>query len=944
MAIEYYSSIDLNKNELQNAVVQNSGTAPSSPAEGQIYYDSTAGEKTIYVYNGSAWINVGQNSITNYTEDTISSGDFLAFSDESETGDINNKITVDNYIKTAPALTTEATIANGDYMLFLDGGSTGEMKKEALADVASLFAGAGMTATDSVLNVIGGDGITANANDIAVTASQTTITSILNNDLVVGRDATDQIKFSTDNQIIFRVDGGDGVTFKGSGEIEATSLDISGDADIDGTLEADTLTVGGENILTGGIITTLGTITQDTVTFTSASTEDPALKIINTTNDAKGPRIVLENDRTDGNGVDLDDAGTIDFIAGAANQAQRQFGQIFVEIEEADLANASGTMYLKVASSDGTTTGLRNGVVIDGDTNNTYVNVGLGSGASSTVTTSGGLVVTGNLTVNGTTTTVNSSTITVDDPIFTLGGDSAPGSDDNKDRGIEFRYHDGSAAKIGFFGFDDDTGNFTMFTAATNTSEVFSGTLGNAKFGVGTFNSLDISGNVDVDGTLETDALSINGTTVSSTATELNLLDAGTAGSSVTLATNDTIIIGDTSASNATKKVLMSDVLALMGSNLTEVGALDAGSITSGFGAIDNGTSGIRTNIFTAETSFLPAADDGATLGSANLNISDIYLADGAQIFFGDDQEIAITHNADTGLTFSHEATGAAKPFVLTIESEEDVITSGDVIGGIQFKAGDSDGTDAILPAVGIFAQAVDTFGTTSNRAKLIFSVSASETAGLTSGAVDATVDMELDHAGKLTIKDDLVIGDGKTIGITSDADLMTLTDSVLTIAGELDASSLDISGDADIDGTLETDALTIGGTSVLAVATDSAQGAVELATSAEVQTGTDTSRAVTPDTLAAKSVVADIDVSSLTDANIVTITHNLGTADIMVQVYDKTTEANIMCDIARTTDDFSTASTSVVSIDFGTAPPNDCRALITSLKGATASGTVAYT
>tara|TARA_R100001463_G_scaffold120866_1_gene177023 strand:- start:250 stop:2022 length:1773 start_codon:yes stop_codon:yes gene_type:complete len=156
--------------------------------------------------------------------------------------------------------------------------------------------------------------------------------------------------------------------------------------------------------------------------------------------------------------------------------------------------------------------------------------------------------------------------------------------------------------------------------------------------------------------------------------------------------------------------------------------------------------------------------------------------------------------------------------------------------------------------------------------------------------------------------------------------------------------TNLDISGDVDVDGTLETDALTIGGSAVLAQATTSAVGAVELATSAETQTGTDTTRAVTPDGLAARSVVADIDVSSLTDANIVTITHNLGTADILVQVYDKTTEANIMCDIARTTDDFSTASTSVVSIDFGTAPPNDCRVLITSLKGATASGTVAYT
>ena len=96
----------------------------------------------------------------------------------------------------------------------------------------------------------------------------------------------------------------------------------------------------------------------------------------------------------------------------------------------------------------------------------------------STVTAAVNMVVTGTLTVNGTTTTVNSTTMTVDDPILTLGGDSAPGSDDNKDRGVEFRYHDGSSARIGFFGFDDSTGKFTFLTSATNSSEVFSGTKG----------------------------------------------------------------------------------------------------------------------------------------------------------------------------------------------------------------------------------------------------------------------------------------------------------------------------------------------------------------------------------------------------------------------------------------------------------------------------------
>lgn len=94
------------------------------------------------------------------------------------------------------------------------------------------------------------------------------------------------------------------------------------------------------------------------------------------------------------------------------------------------------------------------------------------------ITSTGNIIVGGNLTVNGTTTTINSTTTTLDDPIMTLGGDTAPASDDNKDRGIEFRWHNGSSAKVGFFGFDDSTGYLTFIPDATNTSEVFSGTMG----------------------------------------------------------------------------------------------------------------------------------------------------------------------------------------------------------------------------------------------------------------------------------------------------------------------------------------------------------------------------------------------------------------------------------------------------------------------------------
>jgi len=64
MAIKYYSSIDLNTNELQKAVIENT-TAPGSPVEGQIYYDTT--DDTIYFRNASAWVDMGSGAVSGNT-------------------------------------------------------------------------------------------------------------------------------------------------------------------------------------------------------------------------------------------------------------------------------------------------------------------------------------------------------------------------------------------------------------------------------------------------------------------------------------------------------------------------------------------------------------------------------------------------------------------------------------------------------------------------------------------------------------------------------------------------------------------------------------------------------------------------------------------------------------------------------------------------------------
>lgn len=77
---KYLSNIDLNKNELQNPVIHPLGTAPGTPVEGQIYYDSTTGDKHIYLYNGTAWVQLSEGThTTDYVSNVSLSGTDLTF-------------------------------------------------------------------------------------------------------------------------------------------------------------------------------------------------------------------------------------------------------------------------------------------------------------------------------------------------------------------------------------------------------------------------------------------------------------------------------------------------------------------------------------------------------------------------------------------------------------------------------------------------------------------------------------------------------------------------------------------------------------------------------------------------------------------------------------------------------------------------------------------------
>jgi hypothetical protein len=102
----------------------------------------------------------------------------------------------------------------------------------------------------------------------------------------------------------------------------------------------------------------------------------------------------------------------------------------------------------------------------------------------------GSVVIEGNLTIKGTTTTVSAASSQSNDPTMILGYQSdAEGAEtpltapDGLDKGIEFRWHNGTAQKSGFFGYDSSAKRFTFLEDATNTNDAFSGTPSDVRFG-----------------------------------------------------------------------------------------------------------------------------------------------------------------------------------------------------------------------------------------------------------------------------------------------------------------------------------------------------------------------------------------------------------------------------------------------------------------------------
>jgi len=341
--------------------------------------------------------------------------------------------------------------------------------------------------------------------------------------------------------------------------------------------------------------------------------------------------------------------------------------------------------------------------------------------------------------------------------------------------------------------------------------------------------TLDVSGNIDVDGTANLDNTDIDGTLVvdgsnislDSTST-LNIdnsntsngITIGTATSGVPISighttsettvndnltvTGDLTVSGTTTTVNSTTVNLNDHNIVLDTGNTTSA-VINGAGITIEGGSGDDATFTYNTTGPQFELKLGSSFEDlqTAKLTATELDISGDVDVDGTL------EADAITVNGTAlgtviaGTTVTN-ATTAAVATTVTISDNENT----DEDNAIIFTSGgDVDGGN-----IGLESDGDLTYNPSTGRL----------TATQLSGTLQTAAQANVTSLGTLTtLTVDNVIINGSTIGHTGDTDLMTVASGVLTVAGEVDATSLDISGDADIDGTLEADAITVNGTAL---------------------------------------------------------------------------------------------------------------------------------
>jgi len=199
------------------------------------------------------------------------------------------------------------------------------------------------------------------------------------------------------------------------------------------------------------------------------------------------------------------------------------------------------------------------------------------------------------------------------------------------------------------------------------------------------------------------------------------------------------------------------------------------------------GASTLSATTITASTAFVPNASDGAALGTTALEFSDLFLADAAVISLGDDQDVTLTHVADTGILLSStdklmfndasQFIQGASATVLDIAATDEIeltATLIDVVGNLVVSGDASVGDDlSLVSDAGIIKLGADGDVTLTHV---------------------ADTGLLLNAASVVQFRDSAI-----NIGSPADGDLDINADDEI----ELNSTLIDINGNVEISGTL---------------------------------------------------------------------------------------------------------------------------------------------
>ena len=215
-------------------------------------------------------------------------------------------------------------------------------------------------------------------------------------------------------------------------------------------------------------------------------------------------------------------------------------------------------------------------------------------------------------------------------------------------------------------------------------------------------------------------------------------------------------------------------------------------------------------------TTFLPDASGGADLGSTSLEWGDVYIADDKKIYLGSDQDISVQYDETTNnaLEIAANVEGAALGLVLKSDQGDD---AGDewklniADGGTLTLGNDIASAGTYVTHLTLTPNSTVSSSTLALAGALTVAGTASITGVATVGGI--TIGSAVINEAELETIDGITAGTvaaSKAVVVDSNKDAASFRN--VTLTGELDAATLDISGNADIDGTTNLDVVDIDG------------------------------------------------------------------------------------------------------------------------------------